>query len=79
MLLDRPGRIPGRSPVPAEVGRDEVETIGEAVGDEVREAGAVRRDAVHADHGRGFRIAPFAHMEGRGRLVKGIDLHLPRR
>jgi hypothetical protein len=61
--LDRPGRIPARAPVAAEVERAHAESPGEALLRERAETEAVRVDAVEADDGRRAFRAPDVLVE----------------
>ena len=59
----RPGRLPARAAVAAQVGSDDVETLRPVLLREPPEALAVTGDAVQADERRRAGIAPFVRVQ----------------
>ena len=61
--LERPGWLPRRAAVPAQVGRDDAELHGPALLCEPAEPLAVAGDAVQADERRRVRVAPLVRVQ----------------
>ncbi len=64
VLLEVPGRLPGRAAVAAQVERDDVEAVGQALG-ELLEVPPVAGDAMQADERRPARVAPLVAREAQ--------------
>ena len=64
VLLEVPRRLPRRARVPAQVERDDVEAIGQALR-QLLEVAAVAADAVQADERRQARVAPLVPGEAQ--------------
>ena len=70
VLLEVPRRLPRRGAVPAQVERDDVEAVGQPLG-ELREVAAVARDAVQADERRRGLVAPLVAGEAHAEAESG--------
>jgi hypothetical protein len=63
MSFERPGLIGGGPSMAAEVDRDDMEAVRQALLGQTTEATAERLHAVHADDWRRVRVAPLADVE----------------